>query len=468
MDRVINEGRILIFNPCKHSLGKDVFRIITKETKHRVFVLENVPSNLEENCEPHLIFAIFPPCQKTCEQLFNLVFDAFPLIPSIAIINSLHVCLNCPILERRIWNIISTPFSQRDILLNIQKYLPFSFIHNTSQMTSNIKLKAKCDILKGNSLEILQVKERIFQVAPYDVTVLLIGETGTGKELCAKLLHFLSIRSDKPFIPVNCGAIPKDLFENELFGHKKGAFTHAHESQFGLIKSANGGTLFLDEIESLPESTQVKLLRFLEEKKYKPLGQTEYVGADVRIIATAKEDLWKLIQKKKFREDLFYRLNVFQIELAPLRERCEDIPVLVDHFIRRYAVLYNKEIKGITPQALFKLMHNEWPGNIRELENVVQNLVITNTGGWIEIKDIKLNRLTCSDWGVIQPLKKAKQKLIEDFEKSYLKNLMYINNGNISKAAKFAQKERSAFCRLLKKYNIIVDTFRHSKSYYEI
>ncbi|MFQ5772718.1 MAG: sigma 54-interacting transcriptional regulator, partial [bacterium] len=231
----MTEGRILIFNPCQHPLGNDVYKIIINETKHRVFVLEKLPSDSEKNYQAHLIFTIFASCKHTCDQLFNLLFDIFPLIPSIAILNSQDVCLNCPILERRIWNLISTPFSKEDILLNIQKYLPFSFVHNPSKMMSNIKLKGGCELLKGKSSALQQVKEKIYQVAPFDVTVLLSGETGTGKELCAKMIHFLSNRSNKPFIAINCGTIPKDLFENELFGHKKGAFTHANESQFGLI-----------------------------------------------------------------------------------------------------------------------------------------------------------------------------------------------------------------------------------------
>ncbi len=332
---------------------------------------------------------------------------------------------------------------------------------------TQLKTNITNDLLKGRSPHINEIMFKMAQVAPYEVNVLIRGETGCGKELVSKIIHFLSPRSQKPFIPVNCGAIPKELFENELFGHRKGAYTHASNNQKGLIQSAQGGTLFLDEVESLPGAAQVKLLRFLEEKKYKPLGQSQYLSADVRIIAAAKENLWMMVKEKKFREDLFYRLNVFQIKLLPLRERQEDISVLAEFFIERYTLLYKKDVRGVTPQAMFKLLQHEWPGNVRELENVIRGAVIRNTSGYLQMDEIEINHFEDApenrqrpDESLLQPLRQAKNELIKKFEKKYLSNLMLMNNGNISKAAKFAKKERSEFCRLLKKYDINANSYR--------
>ena len=319
------------------------------------------------------------------------------------------------------------------------------------------------DMLKGDSQKSQKIKEKILTVSRYDVSVLINGETGTGKELCAKLIHFLSDRADNNFTPINCGAIPSDLFENELFGHKKGAYTNAESNETGLIGEADNGTLFLDEIESLPLNMQVKLLRFLEEKKYKPLGQANYLSSNVRIIAATKENLKEKVKKNQFREDLYYRLNILSIELPPLRERIEDIPVLTSFFIERFSNLYNKVIKGIKPLVMMKMLHYNWEGNIRELQNVIQEAIIINTTGWIEEENICI----CKKYpdNIISSFNEAKQKTISKFEKSYLRNLLIVFDGNLSKAARFAKKDRRALGRLLKKNDINPINFRnHIKS----
>jgi DNA-binding NtrC family response regulator len=207
------------------------------------------------------------------------------------------------------------------------------------------------------------------------------------------MIHFLSDRSKNSFIPVNCGAIPTELFENELFGHKKGAYTNAESTETGLIAEADKGILFLDEIESLPQLMQVKLLRFLEEKKYKPLGQSNYITSNVRIIAAVKENLRNKVKSNQFREDLFYRLNVLNIKLPSLKERKEDIPILVSHFINLFSKLHNKKKIGVKPLAMMKMLHYNWDGNIRELQNVIQKAVIMNVTGWIEEDNLDINKI---------------------------------------------------------------------------
>ncbi len=236
--------------------------------------------------------------------------------------------------------------------------------------------KLKFPFLIGNSPLMEKVYQRIMQVARTSATILITGESGTGKELAAKTLHFHSQRKEKNFVAVNCSAIPETLIESELFGHLKGSFTGAIRDKKGLVEEADRGTLFLDEIGDLNLIMQTKLLRLLQEGEYKPVGSSKTLIADIRFIAATNQDLMEKVRKKEFREDLFYRLNVIQIILPPLRDRKEDIPILAQHFLEKYNRLNQKEIKGIDPEALEVLMTRDWPGNIRELENVIERGVI--------------------------------------------------------------------------------------------
>ncbi|RMA93297.1 sigma-54-dependent transcriptional regulator [Hydrogenothermus marinus] len=240
--------------------------------------------------------------------------------------------------------------------------------------------------LTGKSKAIQLVKKTIKKVAPYDINILITGETGTGKEITAKAIHSYSNRKNKPFIAVNCAAIPADLLESELFGYKKGAFTGADKDKKGLIEEANGGTLFLDEIGEMPLPLQAKLLRFLEERKIRPLGSTKEIEVDVRIISATNKDLKKQIEKGEFREDLYYRLSTITINLPPLRERKEDIPLLVEQILKELIKKYNKEIKKIDPQFITYLKTLDLKGNIRELKNIIEKAVILS-----EDEELKLN-----------------------------------------------------------------------------
>ncbi|SFM48176.1 sigma-54 interaction domain-containing protein [Thermodesulforhabdus norvegica] len=244
----------------------------------------------------------------------------------------------------------------------------------------------------GDLVSCSPLMQRIFEILPAIAespsTVLILGETGTGKELVARAIHNLSSRRDGPFVAVNCGALPDTLLESELFGYKAGAFTGALKDKPGKFAVARGGTLFLDEIGEVTPALQVRLLRVLQERTYEPLGATKSEVADVRIIAATNRDLKALVKKGTFREDLYYRINVMSIELPPLRERKEDIPLLVDQFIRRFNVLHKKSIEGISPEALSLLMAHDWPGNVRELENVIERAFILCSGKTIEVSHI--------------------------------------------------------------------------------
>ncbi len=242
----------------------------------------------------------------------------------------------------------------------------------------------------GKSKAMQQVFQLMGKVLNNDTTLLITGETGTGKELIARAIHYNGLRSKKPFVPVNCGAIPESLIESELFGHKKGAFTGAISDKKGLVEMANGGTLFLDEVGELPLPLQVKLLRFLQDHEFTPVGDVRPRKADVRIIAATNRDLRQEIREGRFRQDLFYRLNVINLHLPPLRERKKDIPLLVKHFVDVYQKKLHKQIVSVTPEAMKQLEQYPWPGNVRELENTIERAVVVDADGKIDTDDLML------------------------------------------------------------------------------
>jgi two-component system response regulator PilR (NtrC family) len=238
----------------------------------------------------------------------------------------------------------------------------------------------------GQSQSMQEIYAMIKQISTAPTNVLITGASGTGKELVARAIHNNSNRSDQPFIPVNCGAIPENLYESELFGYKKGSFTGANTDRDGLFKAANTGTLFLDEVGELPESVQVKLLRVLQEKEIRPVGSNTVIKIDVRILAATNKNLYAEVQEKKFREDLYYRLNVIELKLPTLTERKEDIPLLVNHFIKRFNEELNKNIKGIDNEVMRTFLQYEWKGNLRELENMIERAVLLCETDYITIK----------------------------------------------------------------------------------
>ena len=312
--------------------------------------------------------------------------------------------------------------------------------------------------LVGESAAFHREIEKIPVIAKSNSTVLITGETGTGKELCARAIHHLSERSGFPFVPVNCGAIPVDLVENELFGHRKGAYTGAHESRDGLISEADGGTIFLDEVDSLPLSAQVKLLRFLNDKDYRQLGSTEMIRSDVRVIAASNIRLDLAVNENRFRQDLYYRLNVIPLSLPPLRERRDDIPLLARHFLKKRAIEAGRELDDFSVGAMRKLMLYGWPGNVRELENVIERAVVFAKGTSIDSADLALAESHEDDG--MESLRDAKAKVVEQFERDYIRSLLLCHDGNISRASKTAGKNRRAFWELIRKYGIDVQGLR--------
>lgn len=313
----------------------------------------------------------------------------------------------------------------------------------------------------GQSPALIEALKLIKLCARAEASVLIEGETGTGKELAARAIHYLSPRRDFPFISVNCGAIPDNLLENELFGHEKGAFTDARESQPGLVVQAEGGTLFLDEVDALSQKAQVALLRFVECQEYRPLGGKKTRKTDVRIVAATNASLDTGVEKGLFRADLLFRLKVLSMQLPPLRDRGGDIRLLAEHFIRQYSARYKQPIKSLHPETLEWMVRYPWPGNVRQLENLLHREFLLTEGPVIYASEIDMgarrrtngaanNARFAPDIG----FKEAKATSVAAFEKSYLSWLMAESQGNVSLAARRARKERSALRKLLQKHAI--------------
>ena len=284
------------------------------------------------------------------------------------------------------YDYVSKPFKPDEIILTLKKAEEQERLRKENiLLKKEIKKEFGFENIITKNDKIFQIFETIQKISDYDSSVLIIGESGTGKELVAKAIHYNSKRNGKPFIAINCGAIPENLLESELFGYVKGAFTDAHQNKKGLFEEANGGTLLLDEIGELPSNLQVKLLRALQEGEVRKIGDTKQIKLDVRIIAATSRNLAQEARKDNFREDLFYRLNVIQIDLPPLRERREDIPLLVNHFINRYNEKHHLKIKNISSAALNILVEYDWQGNIRELENAIERAIILSESSRIEV-----------------------------------------------------------------------------------
>jgi two-component system response regulator GlrR len=348
---------------------------------------------------------------------------------------------------------LTKPFDPRELLFQIENAL------ETRRLTGEIKrLKSLLEErynfkqIIANSEKMQRVLEQVYHVAETDSTIFISGESGTGKELIAKTIHLASHRKDGPFVAINCAAIPETLLERELFGHERGAFTGAIRSSKGLLSHAHEGTIFLDEIGDMPLSMQVQLLRFLQERQFYPVGGQTPVEVNVRVIVATNKNLEEMIKQGQFREDLYYRIYVIPINLPPLRERKEDIPLLVEHFIGKFNQQMKKDVKGLTPGALQKLVFHYWPGNVRELENVVEYTMAMTKHDFIT-EDLILLQGSSE---TLKPLKESRA----DFEKNYLRSLLEFTKGNISQASKLAGKYRADFYNLLKKYNIKAENYK--------
>ena len=329
-------------------------------------------------------------------------------------------------------------------------------LDDTKKMLGNLFLKMN---LIGESDSFKNMLQLVRKVSQFDVGVYIQGETGVGKELIARAVHYLSDRSENPFVPVNCGAFTDELFLNEFFGHKKGAYTGADDSSRGIVSEADGGTLFLDEVDGLSQKSQGALLRFLQKYEYQSLGSSELQKVNVRVLCACNKDLYKLCSEGLFREDLLYRLDILKLEVPPLRERDGDISLLANYFFEESVKKFNLKLKIFHPDTYEALESHNWPGNIRELENYIRKLTLLFDGDIIKINSIKDICENNKCYEVVDLLEyggfhEEKTKAINYFEKNYLKCIMTKVDGNISQAARYAKKERRTFTRLLEKHGI--------------
>jgi len=363
-------------------------------------------------------------------------------------------------IKKGAFDYITKPITGDELLVVLEKALKFRNLEE-----ENLRLKKELqqtygyDNLVGTSNPIKKIYDLIEKVADTDGTVLISGASGTGKELIARAIHYNSSRSERPLVVINCGAIPEELLESELFGHEKGAFTGAYKSRIGRFEMANGGTIFLDEIGEMSPALQVKLLRVLQEKKFERVGGTKTIHVDIRIIAATNKNLTTAINKGKFREDLYYRLNVIPMKVPPLKQRKSDIPLLIDHFMKKFQKGAEKKITGFSPEAMDAMLKYDWPGNVRELENVIKRLTILCDDEVVTVDDLpehiprkgRVVRVVEEDF-----LEKGEtlHDAVEDYEKRLILGALERSDWVKTKAAKLLNINRTTLVEKIKKQNL--------------
>ncbi|MGB9839883.1 sigma-54-dependent transcriptional regulator [Thermovenabulum sp.] len=347
------------------------------------------------------------------------------------------------------YDFITKPFDLDELKISIKKALKERALLEENSLLKSLQEKS---IFITKNKELLNLFSQIENISSTDCPVLIEGETGTGKEVMAKIIHENSERKTKPFIPINCSAIPANLFESELFGYEKNAFTGASERKKGLIELANGGTLFLDEIGELPMELQAKLLRFLEEKALRRVGGLSNIPVDVRVVSATNRNLKEEIDRGNFRRDLYYRLCVAYFKIPPLRERKEDILPISEHFLKIFNAQFNKNIKGFTERAKEILLNYHWPGNVRELRNIIERAVILTKGEYITEKELPLEVRDNFEIKVLNDSGELNIMPLEELEKYHIKLALEKTGGNVSKAAKLLGISRFALQRRIKKY----------------
>jgi DNA-binding NtrC family response regulator len=360
------------------------------------------------------------------------------------------------------FDFITKPFDLETVAVVVRKAAEFHRLRQENHLLRRaVRDQYRLEQLVGVSEPMQQVLEFVQKVADSDSTVMIQGESGTGKELVARMLHFNSLRRDRPLVPVNCGAIPENLLESELFGHEKGAFTGATHARMGRFELAHGGTIFLDEIGELSLPLQVKLLRVLQEREFERVGGNRTIHVDVRIIAATNQDLETMVEERRFRQDLFYRLNVIPIVIPPLRERRTDIPLLIDHFLTRFNQSKHTEVVGLDDEALRLLTEYDWPGNIRELENMMERLVVLKKQGILSSEDLPQK---ISQRSIIPELKEQFIRLSEDgihlsreveqYEKHLIMEALKKANGVTARAAQLLHLNRTTLVEKLKRKGV--------------
>jgi two-component system response regulator GlrR len=387
--------------------------------------------------------------------LFEAIHNAAPTLPVIILTAHGTIPEAVAATKRGVFGFLPKPLDNQALLQQVAQALRLSAGARAAAEGAADEGWRKGIVTASAAME--DVLSRAHLVAQSDASVFIYGASGSGKELLARAIHRASARAAGPFVAVNCAAIPEALLESELFGHRKGAFTGAAYDHKGLLQSADGGTLFLDEIGDMPLPLQAKLLRALQERQVRPVGATQTVDVDLRVISATHRNLEQRVAERLFREDLYYRLNVVALSLPSLAQRPEDIVPLALHFLAQVAGRYRKQVTSYAPEALEKLVAAPWPGNVRQLQNVVEQAVALATNGMIPaslIQDALKDRS-----GVLTPLDQAKRA----FERDYLVRMLKITQGNVARAAKLAQRNRTEFYKLLERHQIAPDSFKRAR-----
>jgi DNA-binding NtrC family response regulator len=462
------DGKILIVDDEKDMLVL-LKRIITEKTRH-IVETEYDPLKVVEllkNQQFDIIITDLKMPKMDGIAILDMVKNIQP--SAVVVIMTAYATIETAIEATRkgTFDYISKPFSKERILMTIDKAMEWQKLTQENIVLKKFLRQKRGSLpIIGSSPAIMSIIKMINHVAQSTATILISGESGTGKELAARAIHYHSDRKDKPFITVNCTAMPEQIIESELFGHVKGSFTGAWKDKRGIVEEADQGTLFLDEIGELNMAMQAKLLRLLQEGEYKPVGGLTTKQADIRFVVATNQNLKKLIEAKQFREDLYYRLNVINLHLPPLRDRKEDIPILAHHFLKKFNSLNNKKISGIDSETISALMSKSWPGNIRELENCIERGAILCQSDTIKISDILPQEPVAHISPVFDhsiftlPFREAKEIIIKSFHNKYINWILQQNKGNISRAAEQAELQRQYLHRLIKEENINTEIFK--------
>lgn len=382
-------------------------------------------------------------------------------LPVIIITAYATVEMSIQALRRGAYDMLTKPFEPQELVYRVKNALQQALLQEENrELRREIEEKLQFDNIIGASGALRSVLDKVGKVAGRDTSVLITGESGTGKELIAQAIHYHSARKDKKFMAINCGGLPESILESELFGYRKGAFTGATENRQGLLEAANGGTLFLDEVGNLPINVQKTLLRFLQEQEFTRVGETTPTRVDVRVISATNADLKEAVKKGEFREDLYYRLNVVNLHLPPLRERIEDIPLLAAHFIHLQNIKFGTTIKGFEKDAMQVLCSFQWPGNIRQLKNVIEACMAMEGSDYISLEtlgqviELPETLHVATQAGPVLMAEEPYTAALERFERDLLRDLLKKHGGAVDSAAKEAGMNMATLYRKIKKYGL--------------
>ena len=437
------------------SIVTDRTKVVSRFTSmHSAVTIQNWDGVVPLPAKQFSLVVVYVDLKSNMKVIVDSIFSGQPLAHVIVILPHEGEMFRDELRRLGISDILNDEWEDEDMISKIRFLELNGPSPNVLQIKKQLHTRFGTDQFVGRSREFQNVIEQIVPISESDSPTFIYGESGTGKEYTARAIHYLSNRSTKPFLPINCGAIPELLFENEMFGHERGAYTGATHLHRGLLAEDDGGTLFLDEINTLSIAAQVKLLRFMEDKIFRPLGASKFSNADVRIIAATNIELEREISAGRFREDLYYRINVLSLRLPALRERACDIPLLANHFLGMIPKGTRRHAFHLCDDAMMALSAYHWPGNIRELKNVIERAVVLARSNALTAIDMGPRIAGLATSNSDETFQGAKDRAIRNFEKEYLLSILKANGWNISRAAKSAQKDRRSFQRLIRKHGI--------------